>query len=544
MAICTSEVGEHTRWLSLDLRDGRLAAMGRSRGVQSDSGDGQLPAIDLAGHWILDYDDRAVFRQHRDDLGSGRAELLGRHEAPITAVGIAPAGTLAVSMDVSGQIKAWNLAASPPRLVREFAEEAGNYDVAMDPYRERFITTWGSATAHLYDLADQPPRQPTRLLDRTFWVHAGSFLPDGSVLTSRNGVRSGPLAWWRHPEPVAWRLHLAGDTRRGVNFITADAGRMLLLWTRDGEVLGVPLAADDADEGPVRLGRTRPVIQGMSFNFLADAAGRRCLTSCISVGTQALDLQIGEVRDLPDIAGVLHLADLSASGRHACLQDIEAAGRLHIIDLDAMQLAATHDLAGGHPASLCLRGDSLLVVLESDLITARALLDPAAPADTLWRGDAGGSGFLLDSGRAAVVRDRQMHLTWVDLDSGRQVALGATPRAAMYDADYQCGPGLLALGGWWESIHVYEVDSGRRWLLPAPGASRRNTYRLRVDPHGRWIISQHPDQLQAWRLPLDPIFGEPGLDELRDLLRARTNVRVVPDPEQREGFRVTNTSMW
>jgi hypothetical protein len=544
MAVCTSEVGERTQWLSLDLRDGRLTPLGRSRGVQIDSGDGQLPAVDRSGTWFLDYDDHQVYYQHRDDLDSDRAVTLGRHEAAVTAVAIDPQGTRAVSMDVAGQIKVWDLAASPPRLVREFREDPGNYDLAMDPYRERFISTWGSATAHLYDLADGPPRQPLRLLDRTFWAHTGTFLPDGSVLTSRNGVPSGPIAWWRQPEPVAWRLHLAGDTGRGVNFITTDQGRTLLLWTRDGDVLGVPLAAGDPDGQPVHLGRTRPVILGKTFNFLVDAVGRRCLTSCINVGTQVLDLQTGAVGDLPHFGRLLDLADVSASGRHACLRDIEATGQVLVFDLDTMQPAATHTLPGGDPTSVSLQGDSLLVVLETDLITTRPLLDPTAPADTLWRGDASSGGFLLDAGRAAVVRDQDLRLAWIDLVSGRQVELGTTPQARMYDADYQRGPGLLAVGGWWESIEVFELDSGRRWRLPAPGTSRRHSYRLRIDPQGRWLISQHPDQLQAWHLPPDPLFGEPDLAELLDRLKMRTNVRVVPDPTEREGFRVTNTSMW
>ena len=64
---------------------------------------------------------------------------------------------------------------------------------------------------------------------------------------------------------------------------------------------------------------------------------------------------------------------------------------------------------------------------------------------------------------------------------------------------------------------------------------------LSFDPLGRWLITVHPNQILAWNLPLDPLFGNPDHDELLECIRSLTNVRVVPDETMNMGFRITNT---
>lgn len=91
--------------------------------------------------------------------------------------------------------------------------------------------------------------------------------------------------------------------------------------------------------------------------------------------------------------------------------------------------------------------------------------------------------------------------------------------------------------------HLTWVDltnRGERWAIPLLGQGRATTGDVDIDPLGRWIVTQSGG-VHAWKLPLDPIFGELPADEFLEEIRSRTNVRVVPDTGQPTGFRITNT---
>jgi len=586
MAICCSWPGEHNLWLELDLRGGGLRQLGRSAGVQADNGDAQEPAIDPAGRWILDYAGRDVFLQPvvslipdpqalagdnpaprvwaAGDAAGGATRLdgpgapggldglrpsgedpirrIGSHAATVSGVALARDGTLAVSMDVDGKVKVWDLRAEPARLLREFTEPPGDYQVRFDPRDHRFVTTWGSAIAHAYDLDPWPRRQAWPLRSRSHWVHDATFLPDGSFLTSYNGLPTGKLARWRLDGPVAWRLDLGHRVGRGAYYTIGDGGRIMLLWTRDGDVVGIPLAPGaSALDG--LLGHTGAVLPGMSLNIFVDDALRRCVTYCTGMASHVLDLQTGAARQLETgFCAEPLLLDVSEDGRLACFVDFQDLHAATIVDLDSGEVASSLSLPPDGLKACVLQGDTALVVLCEDVLLRCALASPDAAPDTLWQGDATGDGRFTNSGDAAVVRDGAMQLTFLDLVTGHRQILGTTPRQGLSSFDHARELGLVAIGGWWETIHVYDLERGHEWLIPAPGAGRRHTYQLDIDRQGRWIVSLHPDDILAWRLPLDPVFST-GLPSatLLESLRARTNVRVVADTAAPEGFRITNT---
>jgi hypothetical protein len=161
---------------------------------------------------------------------------------------------------------------------------------------------------------------------------------------------------------------------------------------------------------------------------------------------------------------------------------------------------------------------------------------PDAPPDTLWQGDTSGGGLLVEGGRSAVVRDADNRLFWVTPFDGRSLELGLSPEGALLTADFNPRLGLLAVGGWWDTIQVFEVDTGRAWTIPA---LRKGTW-LQFDPLGRWLISRDVEsEVCAWRLPLDPLFEELEYPDLLRRVRDLTNVRMVRDDDSQEGFRVT-----
>jgi hypothetical protein len=56
------------------------------------------------------------------------------------------------------------------------------------------------------------------------------------------------------------------------------------------------------------------------------------------------------------------------------------------------------------------------------------------------------------------------------------------------------------------------------------------------------LISRQPNQITAWALPLDPLFGDLEYEELLTSVRALTNVRVLPDESKTNGFRIANAT--
>ena len=251
IAICANHVGENALWFELDVHDGALRKLGTSRGVQQKNS-GHMPAINLAATWIMDYDGTRIYLQKIDDLNTDRSIFVDQHEAPITSLACDTSCETAASVDVDGHIKVWNLASSPPQLIREFAESPGTWQLEFDPKGPRFISSWGSETVHVYDLAETPKRRPVPLLDRTCWAHDGTFLPDRSLLTTGNGSH---VAHWKSRFPVAWSLDLSETPGpRPIASLSRD-GRVLYLWSTEGEVIGYPLVGGMV-EGIGSMGRT------------------------------------------------------------------------------------------------------------------------------------------------------------------------------------------------------------------------------------------------------------------------------------------------
>jgi len=60
-----------------------------------------------------------------------------------------------------------------------------------------------------------------------------------------------------------------------------------------------------------------------------------------------------------------------------------------------------------------------------------------------------------------------------------------------------------------------------------------------VDPRGRWVASGGQDAtIRVWPMPEGPPFHTLPYEELLDRLRAVTNLRVVPDEQSANGYRI------
>ncbi len=536
VAICGNDKDRPTRWFTLHLSDGRLSDLGESHGALRTLSLSHAPAIDPTGNWVLDYDGRDVFLQRLHDPGNAGTILVGRHNAPISGVAMDGDHRFAAAADLEGTIEVWDLTVSPPRSMCTYQERPGEYFLEFDPTGERLFSAWGSESLNVYDFMALPPRQRLQTRDRTQWTHDGSFLPDGSVLAARNGVATGPLARWRLRGPVAWRIGLVSMPGAAATCQLAQDGQTLFTWSSNGEIRGIPLAAGVTQDIGL-IGRVGAHYGGLEQAFLLDTRQRRGLVLCQATGgALAYDFATSSIHAIAGLADDAVPMTMSTSGKLVGCVNLEGDLETSIVDLDSLRVVATIELGNRRPESLCFAGDSLLVACGDDHLARFDLKHPLAAPDTLWRGDASRWGVALDEARSLAVVDAELNLTWIDLTSARHVPLGTLPSAKIRAVDYDPAQGLLAVGGWWDTIHVFDVTTGTAWQLPAPGEGRRLTSFVAIDPGGRWLISVHKDQFVAWSLPLDPLFTDLDCSDLLARLRAATNVRVFPDRDQADGF--------
>ena len=538
--LSTWAVDEPVVLLEIDLDEGTIIELGRTRGRHRENVDNHDMWIDPAGAWVLDYDGDRIFLQRTDALEDAAAVEVGRHDAPLASVSLDQQARTAISVDVRGHVRIWDLASRPARLIGEYDQEPGIYITEPDPFAQRFFTSWGSDRLRLFDPMAAPRRRPVELRDRSHWTHDGAFLPDGSVVASANGRTP---ARWRLETPRAWTFALPDSIGSAIYAFDRE-GRWLYVWGHAGQVLAFSLVEGEGDQ--VRsLARTPAWNAGTTYGFSVSDDGRRVVTySAPEPGPRVIDLGTGTVRFLPESTRQIVLYGVSPSGRSGCLMTRADDGEtvvVRVVDFDSMETRAEFLTGSTVYRSVAFDGDDALVGLASDHVVRFDLTRIEAPPDTLWRGDARRGGLVLRDARSVVVRDASMRLRWIDFDERREIVLGSAPGGALTAAATDPSGRLLAVGGWWDTIQVFDVDTAREWKIPiATGTGRGSTFQLAFDPLGRWLVSRHDVGLVGWRLPLDDLFSEIPHGELLERVRALTNVRVVADPTEALGFRVTN----
>jgi len=541
VVVSASAVGQPTRWYQFDVITGDTIGLGRSAGMQTAEGQYHSPAIDMRSRQIVEYRDRTVLLTRLDDLGTDRTLVVGEHAAPICCAAISPDGTRAATVDLEGGARVWDLQASPPVLIREFAQEPGTYGVKFSGDGQRFVTAALDRPARIFDVTDVPPRLPQPLLDRSHWTHDGAFLLDGSLLTSRNGVDTGPLAIWSLDTPIAWSLDASGRIEAGAACFFAHDRRWMVIYTQAGEIRAVPFVAGDGVPSG-RLGETRGWFAGTPVRFRLDATDRFFLFDNGMGSSGILELATGQVRPLPRSSPDAFALEISPGGRLACCVDLADLSALEVVDVERSEPVATLPVELSRWQSLLLPDDGALLALCVDALVRYDLAGGgSAVPDTLWRGDASRSGAIFEDGRAIVVVDADAGVHLVDLAEGRTTTLGTTStRGGITAIAHDRSLGLVAVGGWWDTVDVFATRTGAHWRLPVGVQDGLRTEALGFDAAGRWLICDLSTRIVAWDLPLDPIFTDLDTGAMLARTRALTNVRVVADAAEPRGFRVTS----
>ena len=533
--------GEAPVWWEVGAIGGSTRRLGRSAGRHDLQVSDHRPTIDPTGRWILDYADGTVLLQSVDDLDGGGARPVGRHAHPITCVFLDDTASSAGSVDIRGVVRRWDLTTSPPRRVAEHRLEPEDHAGRFDPHRDRYLVSWGSATIEVFEDDYRPPRTPTRLLDRTHWAHDGTFLPDGTIVTSRNGIAGGgAVAHWRTEGPVAWTLAVRDSLGAGATVVPAPDGSALYVWTLAGTFLEMPL--DRSAKETVRLvGRGIPLNRGMAHAFLVSDDGRVAVTYNVKVDAfRRIDLERDELTRLESVGQYEPPLAIDATGRRMVCITVPPAGAsrtLRVVDLEQDRVVATLEPDVGAIREARFDGRHLLV-LSSDHVVRLDLDDPALPPDTLLtENDTFVHGFT-DDGRHVALVDDEWTLWEVQLRTGtrRRVTRLSRPRPSGVVRSDELG--LVAAAGRDGVLNIAEIDGDREWTIRVSGEGRSFVLGLHFDPRGRWLLADTSAGWLAWRLPLDPLFRDLPRDEFLARTRDLTNLRVTPDPDEAAAYRI------
>jgi WD40 repeat protein len=544
--VAWSSPDSRTRWFRTDLPDSVPVELGTSVGIGESRLAPQAPAADPRGRWVFDHRGNDIYAQRVEDLGTDRAVLVGRHPARVNAVAVDPELRFLVSVDARGGVRVWDPASPFPRALRSYDLPPGSYQLTVDAHRPRFLTTWGSETVHLFELDMHPARAPVALLDRSHWTHDGAFLPDGTVITSRNGIRVGPVAIWRPRAVVAWSLDRPDSLGRARTVCFTPDGRWLYEWTESGAVMRHSVVPGGSGSSE-RVATSPPINVGIGYRFEMNPAQTRCITfnSTDYDGVFVHDLARAERRPITVFGNDHVLMSMSPSGRRAAFVDeydgFGEDGRTAIVDLDRLEIERTVERDGARYLSMRFVGEDSLLALCTDHLALIDITRADVAPDTLWRGDARRGGLILENAEMVVVLGAERALSAFAPFGVHRHDLGKTSMGRLYEASYSARHGYVAIESGGTSIDVFELATGSHWTIPMPGKGASITQAVQFEPLGRWLVTSHPERTIAWGLPLDPLFAECPGSEFIARVRATTNVRVVPDAQSPVGFRITNT---
>lgn len=526
----------------------------RALGVLDASGMTGGPEVDLA-HSVVAWAAGRKLYARSPARWATPPRLLGEHPADVTMISISADGGRLAAVDTSGDIRVWDTSSSSGRPVRVLPAPAvrGPSGINAVWYFPRGGWIWsdtggeGHAVMRLWDLRGPPGASPLVLRTKATQFHSGAMEPHDRGFVVRDA--SGQLLYWPLPSSRPRLFELREGQIASVAF-TAD-GETLVAGTNQGDLRAWPLSADAPEAcrilpksnrtpGKIAAHPTRPEIavgsRGRLQVMAVDGGPARNLEGLPGaswVWAIAYSPDGSELAAAPLFGPIkeksIHVWDLETGNLTQVLPPVPGAdtdekswdgGFLRLSFVDRDRIVAV--VAG--------KGKGLMLFDRRDA-TSRVL----APAfnDELSVGR---------SGRAGV------GLAWSSKSSSGEIFRfgvdGKPPERLPYRAEggeaVAVSPDgtLVASAGPDESIQVGPISGGEPHLL---FGHRGLINALAFSPDGKWLASGGDDQtVRLWPVP-DVSRVPPhrrSKDDFLATLRTFTNVRAVPDPGTRSGWKL------
>ncbi len=492
-----------------------------------------------------------VFLQRLDDLGAA-ARQLGRQQTEVTAVRFGAWTDHLVTADEKGEVRVW--AVPSGRTERTLRSPAPVGSIGIDP-KGRYLATGPAGPTPrqsllLFDLAAPPDAEPQLLLNRDLeWTASLDVDPGGEWLVTTHH-ELGML--WNLTTPRSLVLRGQKPSHMVVGF--APDGRSLISTSDENVVRQWPLTPDHGG-GQRTLWVQQTGLLGQAGAGLVVDPGGRFVVVTSRVGDEIVAVPLGGGQSRVYRVGSSNVLNhsLEPGARRLAFLAGEYGSRetprLGILDLTTgavswleWRSAIEAGCEGPYwPMPLFLRDGRLVSYGTTGLSLwdlsdgSRRRLGPCADKET-------------DPILAATPDSRQL----VVLDSPPYVQVKST--LAVYDlssltkreiASHGSHVTTLALdptgtilvtGDHEGVVRVGALDGGEPHLLFGHTGT---VWGVAVSPDGRWIASGGDDgAIRLWPMPKGkPLHTRPHT-ELLALLRALTNLRVVPDDDAATGYRV------
>jgi WD40 repeat protein len=494
-----------------------------------------------------------LLQQRLDALAAPPREI-GAHEWKEVNVEIQSWHDRAVTGDVTGDVRIWNVSAA--RLERTLKSPASAMLIALDP-GQRFVATGppGAASRHsvvVFDLAAPRMAEPMALPGEWEWLSDLKFSPDGSWLAAAD-------------ETATSFFNLKGP--RSIVLGRQEPPFVTIAFTRDGHLLST------SDEGVLRrwplsfaggeeLREYRPPgAKAIGMGLELDRQGRAVLVNRFGGGL-VVPLDGSEpVRYSPKERAFFFTPEVDATGRFLALSMESGpggrSGGIVVFDLDTHEERALDTRPKGREAC---QGDGVLSVSSAAPVWLRdgGLVTDGAAGLRVWDVAAGTSRLLrpcrsLSEGRLllllatpdshSVLRLEVPYrtaatssLSVYDLVSGRTREITSHGNAVRSFALDAAGE-ILVTGDRNGVVRVGLLTGEEPHLLFGHTAAVTS---VAVSPDGRSIASGSDDgTIRLWPMPdlsKPPLHTLPH-GELLAKLKSLTNMRAVRDPGSDTGWK-------
>jgi WD40 repeat protein len=498
------------------------------------------------GRWLLDSSGEELRRFPLDSRLPTEFEVLDRHDIPIRGKGVSRNGKFVGSVDEDGDLRVLALG-EEPRLVFE-GRGSSDFRVALD--------SWGRfATIHLhslqlFDLDGSHAASPLRLPGfGGGYVGDIDFGPDGQWLATVRFMADDrgrhvcfyPLSReyprsFRFPTPrAAFDAEFSRDGRR---FAWAGSGGELVVWQvppedprYDGELLyrqqdqrslfsvdfspdGERIVVGSFTDNTVRvvpLDGTSPVLlEGLQSPITATAfspSGR--LVAAVGAGLGGSEVWgCGDLALWEPETGSRRMLDYSHGKK---IWEIRFLDESHLL------------MAGAQGLELCALEDGSTRVL-SNRPTYQGPRGLDVTPDHRY------VGYVADGGVLEIIDLTEGSTRTISYDDFFITAVSLHPRLDFVVMHAEGGIVLVQYPDQ-EHPHVMLRHRGGVW-------------RVHLDLENDWIATAGDSQIRLWPIPTgEPLFSKPR-DEFLEILRAQTNVGVVPSGEKPGEYRLDIVRPW
>jgi DNA-binding winged helix-turn-helix (wHTH) protein/WD40 repeat protein len=463
--------------------------------------------------------------------------LIGRAPSGVDFMAWSPRGDSLATAQVDGTTRLWSLEGGVAAALREWPRlrDSSYNDLLFDPAGKLLAAAFDDGTAAVRALDEPPGSDPLVLSARGSRLIQLAFHPEGSWLATAGLGRTCLWPLDRARRPLVLRGHTGGVER--VAF--APDGTWLGSFGTDGTVRRWPLAAGAGAEVTILYDWGHPVEWFVGSIAMAPN-GRFLVTTGGEHSARLVPLDGSAPRSLGGFDQRVLRAAVDPHSRLVAAPGY--VGGKPVVRVWDLPSGAVTDISFDEPPEDPIRFQLLGIELTSDgrLLAAdgRRLVavDLAnTRRETLAEGVADFA--VARQGRLILgrpnVHDQERVATIHDLDAGTAapltshgtgvfaVALDPSGTAAVTGSD----DGVLRVG---------PVSGGAPyWLV----GHRGRVMTVAVSPDGRWIASGGVDgTIRLWPMPdlaKTPLNALPH-PELLACLRALTNLRVVPDPDNPE----------